>query len=117
MIQKFMRKNNKGFTLVELMVVVAILGVLVAIAIPVYSNVTASAKTAADKANVRTINGAIEVYRAANGSITALEGSVNSSHHLVADGYLKEAPADPWGGTRTYTIASGSATELGTPTS
>ncbi|MEG1774122.1 MAG: prepilin-type N-terminal cleavage/methylation domain-containing protein, partial [Oscillospiraceae bacterium] len=38
------RKSKKGFTLVELMVVVAILGVLVAVAIPVYNGVTEKAE-------------------------------------------------------------------------
>ena len=52
-------KNQKGFTLVELMVVVVIIGVLVAIAIPVYNNVTNKAERSAIEANLRTIDGAI----------------------------------------------------------
>ncbi len=52
-------KNQKGFTLVELMVVVVILGILVAIAVPVYNSVTTKAELSAIKANVRTIDGAI----------------------------------------------------------
>lgn len=52
-------KNKKGFTLVELMVVVAILGILVAVAVPVYNNVTDSAKDKTCATNVRTIESAI----------------------------------------------------------
>lgn len=50
-------RNQKGFTLVELMVVVVIIGVLVAIAVPVYSSVTERAEKNACHANLRTIDG------------------------------------------------------------
>ena len=50
-----MRKNKKGFTLMEMLIVVAIIAVLVAIAIPVLSNNLHKAKVAADWANVRAL--------------------------------------------------------------
>lgn len=49
-----MKKNNKkGFTLAELLIVIAIIAVLVAIAVPVFSSAVAKAEHAADVANVR----------------------------------------------------------------
>lgn len=48
-----MRKNKKGFTLMEMLIVVAIIAVLVAIAIPVLSNNLHKTRVAADWANVR----------------------------------------------------------------
>ncbi|MCD8016193.1 MAG: prepilin-type N-terminal cleavage/methylation domain-containing protein [Oscillospiraceae bacterium] len=48
------RRDKKGFTLVELLIVVAIIAVLVAIAIPVYSNQLEKAKEAVDTANLQT---------------------------------------------------------------
>ena len=48
-----MKKNNKGFTLAELLIVVAIIAVLVAIAIPVFSNQLEKSKEATDMANIR----------------------------------------------------------------
>jgi type IV pilus assembly protein PilA len=59
-------RNQKGFTLVELMVVVAIIGILSAIAVPVYRNVTEKAERSAVEANLRTIDGAIIMYQANN---------------------------------------------------
>lgn len=48
-----MKMNKKGFTLIEMLVVIAIIAVLVAIVIPVVGNSTEKAKEAADAANIR----------------------------------------------------------------
>lgn len=48
-----MKRSKKGFTLAELLIVVAIIAVLVAIAIPVFNGQLVKAKEAADEANVR----------------------------------------------------------------
>ncbi len=56
-----MKKNKKGFTLAELLVVVAIIGVLVAISIPVYSKLVQKARLAANQANARTAYSAVEI--------------------------------------------------------
>ena len=49
-----MKMNKKGFTLIEMLVVIAIIAVLVAIVIPVVGNSTEKAREAADAANVRS---------------------------------------------------------------
>ncbi len=49
-----MKKNNKGFTLAELLIVVAIIAVLVAVAIPVFTNQLEKSREATDVANVRS---------------------------------------------------------------
>jgi len=66
---KAMHKEEKGFTLVELMVVVVIIAVLVAIAIPIYQGVQRTAAESAHDANVRTLKGAASVWFAEHGPV------------------------------------------------
>jgi type IV pilus assembly protein PilA len=99
MLKMFLRKNNKkGFTLVELMVVVAIIGILVAIAVPIYNASQDRAKANACKANLRTINGAISMYQANN------DGDYpDDIDELVSENYLQSTPTCPEDGD-DYTI-------------
>jgi prepilin-type N-terminal cleavage/methylation domain-containing protein len=85
-IAKAMR-GQKGFTLVELMIVVVIIGILIAIAIPVYNLVTARAEKGACVANLRMIDGAIQNY-----FMNTSEWPANISD---LDDYFQEPPACP----------------------
>jgi len=86
-------RNQKGFTLVELMVVVVIIGVLVAIAVPVYSSVTLKAEKSAIEANLRTIDGAIMTYYATDDTDTALSADNNGVDKLVTANLLAADPS------------------------
>ncbi|MBF0259678.1 MAG: prepilin-type N-terminal cleavage/methylation domain-containing protein [Desulfamplus sp.] len=65
MIQRI-KKNQKGFTLIELMIVVAIIGILAAIAIPNFLQYQMKAKTAEAKTNIGAIRTSQEAYAAEN---------------------------------------------------
>ena len=63
-----LRKNQGGFTLVELMIVVIIVGILAAVAIPMYQGATERAKASEAVAALGTIRGAMRVYFAEHGT-------------------------------------------------
>ena len=65
-----MKKNNKGFTLAELLIVVAIIAVLVAIAIPVFTTQLEKSREATDVANVRSAYAGLVTDYLTNGTAT-----------------------------------------------
>lgn len=96
-----LHRKDEGFTLIELMVVVLIIGILVAIAIPVFNSAKRNAQEKSCFANQRTIDGAVNTYMAEYGP------TVPAMATLVSADYLKKLPACPGGGD-AYTInASG----------
>ncbi len=89
--QKFLRmmhKKEEGFTLVELMIVVVIIGILVAIGMVMFGDIGDDAAQTAHEANLRTIDGAVMLYRAGEGSYPTVIGD------LVGE-YLVENPKNP----------------------
>lgn len=92
-------KQQEGFTLVELMIVVVILGILAGIGVQQYNDFREQAEKAVDDANKKMIRNAIELYRAINGSYPA------NIEALVGYG-IEPGMTDPEGDEYYFDISS-----------
>jgi type IV pilus assembly protein PilA len=120
---------ERGFTLIELMIVVAIIGILSALAIPLYANVNGRARVAKAQADVRALVSAVTMYQTHMGALppdlTALNSAQINAYGVSAGPFLASTPAPPqsWSvyaytstTSDTFTISASSAADGATVT-
>ena len=98
-----MLKKQEGFTLVELMIVVVILGILAGIGVQQYANVQERAKKAADEANRKVLTNATNMWLILGSAPTEAGAKPVTENELVPY-YLDEWPDYPLDETLRYTV-------------
>ncbi|MDY6862287.1 MAG: prepilin-type N-terminal cleavage/methylation domain-containing protein [Thermodesulfobacteriota bacterium] len=86
--------NHKGFTLIELMIVITIVGILANLAVPMYKTATTRAKEAVLKEDLYNFRQVIDQYYVDNGEYPEAIST------LVDSGYLRCIPVDPFTGSK-----------------
>ncbi|MCX8514559.1 MAG: type II secretion system major pseudopilin GspG [Burkholderiales bacterium] len=107
-----MRKTSRGFTLIEIMVVLVIIGVMAALIVPRVVGRTEDARKVAAKSDIASIMNALKLYNLDNlrypTSAQGLDALVHKPsvapipNNYKDGGYLDKLPDDPWGNPYQY---------------
>lgn len=105
-------RHQRGFTLIEIMVVVVIIGVLGAIVVPQFMSRPDQAKATAARTDIQAISTALEMYRLDNfhypstqqglEALSKRPSGTPAPRNWNPQGYLKSLPIDPWGTPYQY---------------
>ena len=121
-----MNKTMSGFTLIEILIVVVILGILGAVVVPNILSRPDTARIQAAQTDLRALSQTLEIYRLDNFQYPSSEQGLESlvdrpsgfpePKNWNPEGYLKKLPTDPWGSPYLYekTGSSYSLISLGT---
>ena len=115
-----MKQSTRGFTLVEILIVVIILGILAAIVIPQFTNASNDARSNSTASTLQTIRSQIELFKIQHTDVppastaiwTVLGGKTNvaDTTQAVATGtfgpYVQSTPVNPINGKSTFTTSA-----------
>ncbi len=109
---KLQRRTQGGFTLIEIMVVVVILGILAALVVPQVMSRPDQAKVTVAKGDIKAIAAALDMYKLDNFAYPSTQQGLEAlvkkpsgnpqPKNWNRDGYLKRLPKDPWGNDYQY---------------
>ena len=101
------RSSQRGFTLIEIMVVVVILGILAAVVVPRIMDNPGKARVAKAKQDIRQLESALELYKLDNFNYPSTQQGLDAlvskpscdpqPKNYKQGGYIKSLPKDPWG--------------------
>ena len=107
-----MQQRQRGFTLIEIMVVVVILGILAALVVPQVMSRPDQAKVTVAKGDIKAIAAALDMYKLDNFAYPSTQQGLDAlvkkpsgtpqPKNWNRDGYLKRLPKDPWGNDYQY---------------
>lgn len=110
--RKLARAASRGFTLIEIMVVVVIMGILAALVVPKLMGRADDARITAARQDIATLMSALKLYRLDNQryptteqglqALIAKPSSGPAANGWKAGGYIDKLPNDPWGGQYQY---------------
>ena len=107
-----MKNKQQGFTLIEIMVVVVILGILATLIVPKIMGTPDQAKMVKEKQDILAIQSALQLYKLDNGIYPSTEQGLLAlitkpsippvPEHWKQGGYLQQLPLDPWSHAYQY---------------
>ncbi|MFH1074681.1 MAG: type II secretion system protein [Candidatus Firestonebacteria bacterium] len=106
-----MLKSKKGFTLIELMIVVAIIGILAAVAIPRFAQMLDKSREGATKGNLSAIRSAVSIYYSEKEGVWPADLSTSFTSYLYP---IPPAKANQLGNVSTVTLAADVPTSAST---
>jgi general secretion pathway protein G len=102
-------KQQNGFSMLEVMVVLAIIGIMMGVMVPVFMGNDDKARVSAAKQDIMAISQALDLYKLDNRNypstdqgLEALVRAPDGAENWSPNGYIKKLKTDPWGNSYQY---------------